>query len=261
MDLGIEGKTALVMGAGGGLGGAIARGLAHEGCRLVVADVDFSAAQATAATVTEAGGTATALEWDLGDRDAIDTRLAEAVDAAGTIDILVNNSGGPRPAQTHDITDEEWASHFQSMVLSLVKLTRLVIPGMRSKGWGRIITSASSGVVAPIPGLAVSNALRLALVGWSKSLSQEVAKDGITVNVAIPGRIATRRIESLDESRAKAAGTTKDAIAAASTAAIPIGRYGDPDEYAAAVAFLASQRASYITGTMLRVDGGLVASL
>jgi 3-oxoacyl-[acyl-carrier protein] reductase len=132
---------------------------------------------------------------------------------------------------------------------------------MRAKRWGRVITSASSGVIAPIPNLAVSNALRSTLVGWSKSLAREVAAYGVTTNIIIPGRIATARIAFLDEQKAKREGKPVDAIAAESTASIPAGRYGRPDEYADMVAFLVSERASYITGSTVRVDGGLIASI
>lgn len=261
MDLGIQNKVALVMGAGGGLGSAIAKGLAREGCRVVLADVNLGAAQRASAEIVAAGGNSTAVEWDLADIASIARRLEHITQDVGPVDILINNSGGPKPAQTHDISEQDWRAYFDAMVLSLMSLTRLVLPGMQAKGWGRVVTSTSSGVVAPIPGLAASNALRLALVGWSKSLAQEVAKHGITVNIAIPGRVATQRIASLDRSRAAAAGVAPEAVTAASTASIPMGRYGDPGEYADAVVFLASQRAAYITGTSLRVDGGLISSI
>lgn len=261
MDLGIHGRTALVLGAGGGLGSAISEGLAREGCRVILADVDLASAERAAAAIVQTGGVAHPVAWDLSDVDAIEGKLARLKSEYGPIDILVNNSGGPKPGLTSDITDDEWRSYFDSMVLSLMRLTRLVIPDMQTRRWGRVITSTSSGVVTPIPGLAASNALRLALMGWSKSLAQEVAKDGITVNVVIPGRIATPRIAMLDQSRAKAAGLTPEAVAANSTSTIPVGRYGEPDEYANAVVFLASQRASYITGTSLRVDGGLIPAI
>jgi 3-oxoacyl-[acyl-carrier protein] reductase len=147
------------------------------------------------------------------------------------------------------------------MVLGVIALTDRVLPAMRERRWGRVITTTSSGVVAPIPGLALSNVLRLSLVGWSKTLAREVASDGITVNVVVPGRIATGRVRELDEARAEREGSTVEAVVASSLAAIPAGRYGDPDEYAAAVAFLAGEPASYITGAMIRVDGGQIPSI
>lgn len=261
MDLGIQNKVALVMGAGGGLGSAISKSLAHEGCLVVLADLDLAAAQRICADIIDCGGRALAVEWDLSKSLLTNSRFEQITRTVGNIDILINNSGGPRPAKTQDISETDWRDYFESMVLSLMTLTRLTLPAMQKNGWGRIITSTSSGVVAPISGLAASNSLRLALVGWSKSLAQEVAGDGVTVNVVVPGRIATQRIESLDLTRAIAAGMSPHEIAAASTASIPIGRYGEPREYADAVAFLASQRASYITGAILRVDGGLIQSI
>jgi len=146
-------------------------------------------------------------------------------------------------------------------VIGVIALTDRVLPPMRERGWGRIITTTSSGVAAPQPNLALSNSLRLAVVGWSKTLAAEVAADGVTVNVVVPCRIATGRVRALDEARAKREGTTVEAAEASSIASIPAGRYGDPEEYAAAVAFHASERASYITGATLRVDGGQIRSL
>jgi 3-oxoacyl-[acyl-carrier protein] reductase len=139
------------------------------------------------------------------------------------------------------------------MVLPIIAITDRVLPGMKARGWGRIITSASSGVVTPIPNLALSNSLRLSLVGWSKTLAQEVARDGITANIVLPGRIATDRIRYLDEAKARRESRSIEAVAAESTRSIPIGRYGNPEEYADAVAFLASTRASYITGSVIRI--------
>jgi 3-oxoacyl-[acyl-carrier protein] reductase len=143
----------------------------------------------------------------------------------------------------------------------VIALTDRVLPAMRHRRWGRIVTTTSSGVVAPAPNLALSNALRLALVGWSKTLAAEVAADGITVNVVIPGRIATGRVRALDEARAEREGSTMESVVASSIATIPARRYGYPDEFAAAVAFLAGEPASYITGATLRVDGGQIPSI
>jgi 3-oxoacyl-[acyl-carrier protein] reductase len=151
--------------------------------------------------------------------------------------------------------------HFQAMVLSVIAITDRVLPAMRERHWGRVITSASSGVVSPIPNLGLSNALRLSLVGWSKTLAREVGKDGITANVILPGRIATDRIKFLDDAKAKREGRTAAEVAAESEAGIPLGRYGKPEEYGSVVAFLASDRAAYITGSVIRVDGGLIASV
>jgi 3-oxoacyl-[acyl-carrier protein] reductase len=154
-----------------------------------------------------------------------------------------------------------WSKHFQSMILSVIAITDRVLPFMRERKWGRVITSTSSGVLAPIPNLGLSNSLRSALAGWSKTLSREVAREGITANIVVPGRIATGRIRFLDEARAKRENRTVESVTAESTGSIPAGRYGRPEEYAAAVAFLASEHAAYITGSIVRVDGGLVPSV
>jgi 3-oxoacyl-[acyl-carrier protein] reductase len=261
MDLNIAGRTALVFGAGGGLGGAIARALAAEGVKVAAADIALDGAEQTAADIEAAGGTAVAVEWDIGDLDSAAPTLDRVREQLGDVEILVNNTGGPPPSPAAGVPADAWAEHFRSMVVGVIGITDLVLPAMRAAGWGRIITSTSSGVIAPIPNLAVSNTLRAALVGWSKTLSAEVGRDGITVNVILPGRIATRRITQLDEARAQREGRSVEEIQQASTATIPLGRYGRPEEYGTAAAFLAGQGASYITGSVVRVDGGLIPSI
>ena len=261
MDLGLRGKTALVLGAGGGLGGAIAVALGREGARVVAADLDQGAADATAERVRGLGTEALSLRWDLADLASIEANVALIDAALGAVDVLVNLTGGPPPTAAAGQSPELWSKHFQSMVLSVIAITDRVLPGMKQKHWGRIVTSTSSGVIAPIPNLAISNALRSSLLGWSKSLAREVARDGITANIILPGRIATGRIRALDEAKAKRENRSVDEVTAESTASIPIGRYGRPEEYGDAVAFLASERASYITGSVIRVDGGLIASI
>ncbi|AEQ53830.1 SDR family oxidoreductase [Pelagibacterium halotolerans] len=261
MDLGISGKTALIFGAGGGLGGAIARALAAEGAKIAVADIDTDAAQATVEAINGQGGIAKALVWDLADLASIPDHIATVEAELGPIDILVNNTGGPPPTTVSGQAPEDWEKFFRSMVVSVIAITDAVLPGMRERGWGRIVTSTSSGVVAPIPNLGISNALRLSLVGWSKTLAREVGRDGLTANIVLPGRIATGRITFLDEQKAKRENRSVEDVSTESTAAIPVGRYGDPKEYGDVVAFLASQKASYLTGSVIRVDGGLIASI
>lgn len=260
MNLALNDKIALVLGGGGGIGRAIAVSLAAEGTRVAVADINEEALCATVDAVQRAGSQAIALKWDLSDLSVIDTNIQKIESELGAIDILVNNTGGPPPTPAADQDPELWQSSFQSMVLSVIKITDRLLPGMRAKKWGRIITSASSGVVAPIPNLAISNALRMSLVGWSKSLAREVAKDGITANIIVPGRIATDRIKFLDQAKAQRESRLLEEVVAESTSAIPAGRYGEPSEYANVVTFLASAAASYMTGAIVRVDGGLIAS-
>lgn len=261
MNLGIAGKTALVLGGGGGLGRAISKALAGEGVNIAIGDIDQSAISETETAVGSFGVKSAGLVWELGDLSQIDAHVSRIEKELGPVEILVNLTGGPPPTPASGQEAALWSRHFQSMVLSVIAITDRILPGMRSRRWGRIITSTSSGVVAPIPNLGISNALRLALVGWSKTLAREVAKDGITANIIVPGRIATGRIKFLDEAKAKREGRTVEEVAAESTASIPAGRYGKPEEYGDAVAFLASERAAYITGASIRVDGGLIASI
>jgi 3-oxoacyl-[acyl-carrier protein] reductase len=261
VDLGLSGKTALVLGAGGGLGGAIARTLATEGASVALADIDAGSAAREANRIITDGGRATALGWDIADLGLIESRLAAIKSGLGEIDILVNNTGGPPPTPVTGQDPALWSKSFQSMVLSVIAITDAVLPQMRARGFGRIVTSTSSGVIAPIPNLGISNALRLSLVGWSKTLAREVAAHGITSNIVLPGHIATDRIRFLDEAKAKREGRAIDDVIAESTASIPASRYGTSEEYAGVVAFLASARASYITGSVVRVDGGYIQSI
>ncbi|MFF3571953.1 SDR family oxidoreductase [Nocardia jiangxiensis] len=261
MDLGIAGRTALVLGGGGGLGGAIAEKLAGEGVRVAVADIDVDAAGRRSDAIVRGGGQAVALQWDIADTRVIDDKVAAIEGVLGPVDVLVNNTGGPPPAPILEQSPAVWLDSFRSMVLSVIAISDRVVPGMRTRGWGRVVTSTSSGVVSPIPGLGLSNSLRSSLLGWSKTLAREVAADGVTANVIVPGRIGTRRVEFLDGAKAEREGRTVEEVRAESLATIPVGRYGDPAEYAAVVAFLASAPAAYITGSVVRVDGGLIAGL
>ena len=261
MDFGLKGKTALVLGGGGGLGRAISKALAGEGANVAVADIEAKAIAETEAALAAIGGRSTGLVWDLADLSQIDAHISNIESMFGPVDILVNNTGGPPPTPASGQDPALWMKHFQAMVLSVIAITDRVLPNMKARHWGRVITSTSSGVVAPIPNLGISNALRLSLVGWSKTLAREVGKDGITANIILPGRIATDRIKFLDEAKAKREGRSVEDVSAESTASIPVGRYGKPEEYGDVVTFLASERAAYLTGSVIRVDGGLIASV
>jgi 3-oxoacyl-[acyl-carrier protein] reductase len=226
-----------------------------------VADIDSKAVADTEAALIKTDGKSLGLTWDLADLSQIDGHVTRIEAELGPVDILVNITGGPPPTTAAGQDPALWTKHFQAMVLSVIAITDRVLPGMRERHWGRVITSTSSGVVSPIPNLGISNALRLSLVGWSKTLAREVGKDGITANVILPGRIATDRIKFLDDAKAKREGRTTAEVAAESEASIPLGRYGKPEEYGSVVAFLSSERAAYITGSVIRVDGGLIASV
>jgi 3-oxoacyl-[acyl-carrier protein] reductase len=261
MDLGLKDKTALVLAGGGGLGRAIAKALVAEGAKVAVAGIGAKSIAGTEAELAAIGGKSIGLIWDLSDLAQIDGHISKIERELGPVDILVNNTGGPPPTSASGQDPAVWSRYFQTMVLSVIAITDRVLPNMRARHWGRVITSTSSGVESPIPNLAISNTLRISLVGWSKTLAREVAKDGITANIIVPGRIATDRTQFLDEAKAKREGRRVEDVSAESTGGIPVGRYGKPEEYGDVVAFLSSERAAYITGSVIRVDGGLIAGI
>ena len=261
MDLGIRGKVALVMASSRGLGRAMAISLAREGVKVAVAGRNVEDLQQSVALIKEVGGEAFSLQWDLSDLAKIDGLVSQVESALGPIDILINNTGGPPPTPAAGQDPALWQKSFNEMVLSLIAITDRVLPGMRQRKWGRIITSTTSGAIAPIKNLAISNTLRAALLAWSKTLATEVASDGITVNIIMPGRVATDRLRQLDEARAKREGISYEEVVKASLQQIPMGRYGDPQEYGDAATFLASQNASFITGTIMRIDGGQIQAI
>ena len=257
MELGLEKRRALVTGASRGLGRAIASVLAAEGADVIAVARNIERLNDVAAAAPAGRGSILARACDLADAAAIEG-LAGLLRG---VDILVLNTGGPPPGPAADTSDAVWIKQFESMFLSAIRLTRLALPGMRERGFGRILAVVSSGVVQPIPNLGISNALRSALVGWAKTLAAEVAGDGITVNCIAPGRIATDRVAELDQGRAAREGIDIGQVQKESRAAIPVGRYGDAEEFASVAAFLASPRASYTTGGVIRVDGGMIRSI
>jgi 3-oxoacyl-[acyl-carrier protein] reductase len=242
MDFGLTGKRALVLGGSRGLGAASAEALRAEGVTVLAA--------------SRSGD----YKVDLADPASV-AALIERVRGEGGVDILVNNSGGPKAGPAQGQSSADWLAAFQTMATSLYAITDGLLPQMIERGWGRIITIGSSGVLAPIPGLALSNAVRGAIAGWSKTLAAEVAAQGITVNMVLPGRIDTDRVRELDSGKAQRSGSTLEDVQEASRRDIPLGRYGQPEEFGAVVAFLASRQASFVTGSMLRVDGGMIRGL
>ncbi|MGV2106585.1 SDR family oxidoreductase [Agrobacterium vitis] len=261
MDLGISGKRAVVLAASRGLGQGIANALAAEGAHVLICGRTKDKLEANCADIVKAGGKADYVVADLSDTDFVATLVEAIAVKLGGIDILVNNTGGPTPGTVEDMDDEKLHTFFQSMVVRIITLTNALVPQMKSQGFGRILTVASSGVIEPIANLALSNTLRGALVGWNKTLSSEIAAFGITANLLLPGRIHTDRIDELDGANAKRQGKTLEEVRESSIKTIPIGRLGKVEEFAAAGAFLCSVHAAYITGTMLRVDGGAAKSL
>lgn len=257
MDFGIRDRVALVAASTGGLGLAVAEALAGEGARVIVTGRDEERCRAVARTLPGA----VARPVDLRDADALAATVEEIASSAGPIDILVTNGPGPRPALAADLSAAAAREAFDALVTVPQQLITAVLPGMLDRSWGRILAIGSSGIVAPIAGLASSNLARAALAGYLKTLAAEVADRGVTVNLLLPGRIATDRVASLDLLAAERRETTVEAIQAESRSSIPVGRYGRPEEFAAAAAFLCSEPASYITGVALRCDGGLVRSL
>jgi 3-oxoacyl-[acyl-carrier protein] reductase len=260
MDLGLEGKRALILSSSRGLGLGVARSLAAEGAEVLLTARSRERLEAAAAAITALGrGRAHYHVGDLaGQVDALCERAGELM---GGVDILVANTGGPPARTAVGVKPEEWTPQFEAMVVPVFTLASRLLPGMRERGWGRILAIASMGVVQPIPNLVISNALRSSIVGWAKTLAGEVAKDGITVNVVLPGRIQTDRVAELDGANAQARGVSAEQVAAEARAAIPAGRYGRVEEFAEVVCFLASERASYVTGSLVRVDGGAIRSV
>lgn len=248
MDLELAGKTALVLGASKGLGRAIADSLAGEGVKVF-----------TVARSGEAG--AEHIIADLDDPAAPQAILAALAEAGAAVDILVLNSGGPPMGAAASTGPDDFAAVMGRMFNSQLALAQALLPGMRERGFGRILAVASTSLVTPIPGLVLSNAVRAMLASWCKTLAAEVAADGVTVNLLLPGQIATDRLTSLHAGMAAAQGLAAEQVTARSVAAIPAGRLGRPQEFGDIAAFLASPRAGFITGSAIKVDGGQTATL
>ena len=262
MQTGLAGKVALVTAASKGLGFASAMALAHEGCDLAICSRDAAAIESAAAQIRSATGRrVVALAADVSRAEGVQQVLDATFAAYGGVDILVSNTGGPPTGLFMDLDDTAWQNAFDNLLMSAVRLSRGVIPSMRARGGGRILYITSGSVKQPIPTLILSNALRAAVTGMAKTLSAQVARDGITVNCVAPGRIDTERVQWLDSDAAGRTGRDMEAIRAEWATRIPAGRYGTPEEFAAAIVFLASQQASFITGVHLGVDGGQINTL
>jgi 3-oxoacyl-[acyl-carrier protein] reductase len=262
MDLGLKGKNVLVLASSKGLGKACALQFAKEGANVMLTSRDEELLSETAEAISiETGANIRYKKCDITQRNEIDELVAETVETFGSVDVLVNNAGGPPAGGFNDFEDEHWQGAFELTLLSLVRTVRAVTPNMRKNGGGRIVNIASSSFKQPIDGLILSNTFRTAINGLSKSLSTELGKDNILINTIGPGRIGTDRVGELDKLAAEKNGVTADFVKASVVSGIPLGRYGTPEEFAKMVVFLCSGANSYITGQSLLIDGGMVKAL
>ena len=260
MDMGLQDKIAVVTASSSGLGMATAMGLAREGAKVVITGRDEERLEkARAAIAAETGNDLVAISMDVTRADDIDSLIKQVMDKFGTIHVLVNNAGGPPPGFFWETTDEEWQKAFELTLMSSIRLTRGFLPCMRDQKWGRIINITSSTVKQPINELLLSNSLRLGVIGWAKTLANQLAPEGVLVNNVCPGWTKTERVTGITEARAANNGTTAGEEEAAIASGIPLGRLGTPEEFANMVVFMASERASNITGTTIQVDGGATA--
>ncbi|GGC99781.1 3-oxoacyl-ACP reductase [Thalassobacillus devorans] len=263
MDYQLQGKSVIVTASSKGLGKATALEFAKEGAHVLISSRNEEELQAAKKEIQEVSGN-NHVDYgvcDVTDASQIKQLIQKAVDWNGTVDVLVNNAGGP-PAGTFDkFTDEDWQGAFELNLLSFVRTVREVLPSMREQQSGRIVNIASSSIKQTLDNLILSNTFRAGIVGLSKSLSQELAGDNILINTVGPGRIATDRVAQLDEKRAEKLGITAEEVKQQTEQSIPIGRYGEPEEFARAIVFLASGANTYLTGQSLVVDGGLVKAL
>jgi 3-oxoacyl-[acyl-carrier protein] reductase len=260
VDLGLRGKTAIVAAASQGLGKAVASAFAAEGANVVMFSRREAAIEQAAGDVRHnaaAGAHVLGLVADVTRTEDLEHVVTTTADRFEGVDILFANAGGPRPGYFDDLSDDDWYAAVGLNLMSAVRLTRLCLPHMRQRHWGRVIVSTSYSVKQPIDNLMLSNSIRSAVTAWAKTLADQVGKDGITVNTLAPGRIDTERIRQIDGDLAQRQGRQRAEVTREFQKAIPVGRDGRPDEFGAAAAFLASQQASYINGVTLLVDGGL----
>ncbi|NNM32560.1 MAG: SDR family oxidoreductase [Gemmatimonadetes bacterium] len=262
MDLGLNGRVALVTGASKGLGRAVATELAREGADVAINSRSAEAlAEAAAAIEAETGKAVLVVPGDVSQAQVCTDIVARTVDHFGRLDILVPNAGGPPPGGVDDFGPQAYREALELNLMSTVQLTLAALPEMRKNGWGRVVAITSVAVKQPVAGLLLSNMARPGVVGFIKTISRELAPENILCNVAAPGYIATDRVTSLLSSRAESSGDTVEEVERGITQNIPMGRIGDPSEFAKAVTFLASDAASYVTGHTMQIDGGLVQGL
>jgi 3-oxoacyl-[acyl-carrier protein] reductase len=258
----LSGRVAVVSGASVGIGRAIAQGFAEAGADVVIGSRNAEAIRRAATEITGSTGRhAMGVPADVSQPEGVGALLAAATNHFGKINILVANAGGPPPGSALSLTDAQWEQAFRQNLMSAVWLIRGAVPSMKAQGGGRIITVITSGVKVPIPSLVLSNVFRSGVVALVKTLSLELAAHKILLNNLAPGRIRTRRTQEVDDATARASNRTPEEVERESTAAIPAGRYGEPREFANLAVFLASDQASYITGTTIAIDGGATRSM
>ncbi|HWM93199.1 MAG TPA: SDR family oxidoreductase [Thermoanaerobaculia bacterium] len=257
----LKGRIALVTGGSSGLGFASAKALARRGARVAIASRGGEKLDKARERLASEGSEVIAVPADIRDADALANLVHEVERRLGPVDVLVANGGGPPAKPAVDTTEEDWQVAIPLVLLFVPRLCRLVLPGMRERRWGRVVAINSVSTRQPIPALALSNSLRPAVVGYLKTLAQEVAPDGVTVNAVLPGYTRTERQEELTAAAAARTGKSVEEIAAGRIADIPMGRVAEPDEIGAMVSFLCSPEASYVTGQAIAVDGGYVKSL
>jgi 3-oxoacyl-[acyl-carrier protein] reductase len=257
MDLGLKGRVALVAASSQGLGKAVALGFAAEGAEVVICSRNQAKLEAARDEIVKATGRdVLALTIDLTSETGIRDLVEQTVSKYKRLDVLINNAGGPPPGFFEDLSDEQWQAGFNLILMSSVRLTRAALPHMKKQKWGRIINITSVSVKQPVDELLLSNSIRLSVIGWAKTLANQVASYGILINNVCPGYTLTDRVTQLVNSRAQKEGKSPEEIAEQITSVIPMKRMGKPEEFANLVVFLASERASYITGTTIQIDGG-----
>ncbi|HEU4509221.1 MAG TPA: SDR family oxidoreductase [Pyrinomonadaceae bacterium] len=262
MDLGLSNKVALVAAGSRGLGRAVAEELAAEGASLVLCARDGRVlAEAAAAIAEQSGSHVLAVPADVTVIDDVKRVVEAGIERFERIDILITNAGGPPVGRFDQLTREQWEDATRLTLFSAIELARQVLPGMKERHWGRILNITSIAVKQPVENLMLSNSLRAGLTGFARTLANEVAAEGITVNNILPGYTRTERLDELAEMMAEKQGITPDQFRSKWEREIPMGRLGEPREFAALAAFLVSERASYITGTSIQVDGGWIRSL
>ena len=261
MEFGLKGKVALVTAASKGIGFGVAKVLASEGCKVVMSSRSDTISRSRDQIVRETGNRDVySLRADLTIKEEVDQLVKSAAAKFGPIDILAYNTGPPKPGTFNELSDADWDNGVKLLLMSAVWLSKRVLPGMERKKWGRLVFIASSTLKQPIPNLVLSNTVRLGLAGLSKSLATEYGGKGITSNGIMQGHILTDRQREIAEDNSRRTGKSIDEAMKQALADVPLGRYGTPEEIGYLVAFLASDKASYITGAMIPIDGGMIRS-